>query len=63
MSDHYVRAFPGRTGQSHRQLRSGMPLAEVREMRGFDQILWLDGYEFNPQEIGTRCIWSLMMWY
>ncbi|HPE98446.1 MAG: branched-chain amino acid aminotransferase [Chitinophagales bacterium] len=63
MSDHYVRAFRGGTGHAKAIGNYGavmQPLAEVREM-GFDQILWLDGYEFNRlQEIGTMNVFVVI---
>lgn len=63
MSDKYVRAFRGGTGHVKAIGNYGavmQPLAEVRA-KGFDQILWLDGYEFNRlQEIGTMNVFLVI---
>lgn len=52
----YVRAFKGGTGYAKAAGNYGatmLPLRMARE-RGFDQVLWVDGVEFQAiQEIGT----------
>lgn len=56
ISDRYVRAFPGGTGEAKAAGNYAATLQPVQEARamGFDQILWTDGIEFKYlQEIGT----------
>lgn len=56
ISDKYVRAFPGGTGEAKAAGNYAATLQPVQEARklGFDQILWTDGIEFKYlQEIGT----------
>jgi branched-chain amino acid aminotransferase len=63
MSTEYVRAFRGGTGHVKAIGNYGavmQPLLKARE-EGYDQILWLDGYEFNRlQEIGTMNVFAVI---
>jgi len=56
VAEHYVRAFKGGTGFAKAAGNYGatmLPLRMARD-RGFDQVLWVDGVEFQAiQEIGT----------
>jgi branched-chain amino acid aminotransferase len=56
VAQHYDRAFKGGTGFAKTAGNYGatmLPLRMARE-RGFDQVLWVDGVEFQAiQEIGT----------
>ncbi len=56
VADTYVRAFPGGTGFAKAAGNYGatmLPLKEAQQA-GFDQILWLDGRDFDTiQEAGT----------
>lgn len=56
ISEKYVRAFPGGTGEAKAAGNYAATLQPVQEARaaGYDQILWTDGIEFKYlQEIGT----------
>jgi branched-chain amino acid aminotransferase len=56
ISDKYVRAFAGGTGEAKAAGNYAATLQPVQEARaaGYDQILWTDGIEFKYlQEIGT----------
>jgi branched-chain amino acid aminotransferase len=56
VADKYVRAFPGGTGFAKAAGNYGgvmLPLKEAQE-QGFDQVLWLDGQDFDTiEEAGT----------
>lgn len=56
VADKYVRAFPGGTGFAKAAGNYGatmLPLKEAQE-EGFDQVLWLDGRDFDTvEEAGT----------
>jgi branched-chain amino acid aminotransferase len=59
VADRYVRAFPGGVGYVKAAGNYGATLAPAAQAKaeGFDQILWLDGLEFNYlQECGTMNI-------
>lgn len=62
-SDHWVRAFKGGTGTAKAAGNYGasmLPMKEARE-RGYDQMLWLDGTNFNTvQEIGTMNVFFVI---
>ena len=63
MSDQYVRAFRGGTGHVKAIGNYGAVMQPLEEARaaGYDQILWLDGYEFNRlQEIGTMNVFVVI---
>ncbi len=56
ISDKFVRAFPGGTGEAKAAGNYAATLQPVMAARknGYDQILWTDGFEFKYlQEIGT----------
>jgi branched-chain amino acid aminotransferase len=59
----YVRAFPGGVGfaKAAGNYAATLKPAELAKKRGFDQILWLDGFEFNYlQECGTMNIFVVI---
>lgn len=63
MSDQYVRAFRGGTGHVKAMGNYGAVMEPLRQARleGYDQILWLDGYEFKRiQEIGTMNVFVVI---
>ncbi len=59
----YVRAFPGGIGYTKAAGNYGAsmyPMTEVRK-KGFDQILWMDGFEHKyVQEIGTMNVFFVI---
>jgi len=63
VQDKFVRAFPGGVGFTKAAGNYGMcmmPTQEVRKM-GFDQILWMDGFEHKyVQEIGTMNVFFVI---
>ncbi len=59
----YVRAFPGGVGfaKAAGNYAATLKPAEMAKKRGYDQILWLDGMEFNYlQECGTMNIFVVI---
>jgi branched-chain amino acid aminotransferase len=62
-SDYYVRAFKGGTGTAKAAGNYGasmLPMMEARQ-RGYDQMLWLDGANFDTvQEIGTMNVFFVV---
>ena len=63
ISDKYVRAFPGGTGEAKAAGNYAATLFVVKEARlnGFDQMLWMDGFEFKTvQEIGTMNVFFII---
>ncbi|MDX2001300.1 MAG: branched-chain amino acid aminotransferase [Chitinophagales bacterium] len=63
ISDQYVRAFPGGTGEAKaagNYAATLHPLAMARQ-KGFDQLLWTDGFSFQYfQEIGTMNVFFII---
>jgi branched-chain amino acid aminotransferase len=63
VADKYVRAIPGGVGEaktSGNYAASLLP-AKLATEQGFDQILWMDGYEFKyVQEAGTMNIFFVI---
>lgn len=63
VDDMYVRAFPGGIGYTKAAGNYGAsmyPMTEVRK-KGFDQILWMDGFEHKyVQEIGTMNVFFVI---
>lgn len=63
VDDTYVRAFPGGIGYTKAAGNYGAsmyPMTEVRK-KGFDQILWMDGFEHKyVQEIGTMNVFFVI---
>jgi branched-chain amino acid aminotransferase len=56
VADKYVRAFPGGTGAAKAAGNYGATMLPLKEAQkeGFDQVLWLDGRDFDTiQEAGT----------
>lgn len=63
VAEKYVRAFPGGVGfaKAAGNYAATLKPAEMAKTRGFDQILWLDGLEFNYiQECGTMNIFAVI---
>ncbi|MGH1339371.1 MAG: branched-chain amino acid aminotransferase [Aureispira sp.] len=59
----YVRAFPGGVGfaKAAGNYAATLKPAELAKKQGFDQILWLDGFEFKYlQECGTMNIFVVI---
>lgn len=59
----YVRAFPGGVGfaKAAGNYAATLKPAEIAKKEGFDQILWLDGFEFKYlQECGTMNIFVVI---
>lgn len=63
VDDTYVRAFPGGIGFTKAAGNYGSsmyPMTEVRK-KGYDQILWMDGFEHKyVQEIGTMNVFFVI---
>lgn len=62
-ADKYVRAFPGGTGYAKASGNYGasmLPLKEAIE-KGYDQVLWMDGFEFRyAEEIGSMNVFFIV---
>lgn len=62
-SEHYVRAVEGGVGEAKTagNYAAGMYPAQKAEERGYDQVLWLDGFEHTYiEEVGTMNIFFLI---
>ncbi len=63
VADKYVRAVPGGVGEAKaagNYAASLLPAKQAKE-QGYDQILWMDGYEFKYlQEVGTMNIFLVI---
>ncbi len=63
VAEKYVRAFPGGTGYAKAAGNYGGALHPLRKAQeeGYDQILWMDGFEFKyVQECGTMNIFFMI---
>lgn len=59
----YVRAIPGGTGEAKAagNYAGSLLPAKIAQSRGFDQVMWMDGYEFKyVQEVGTMNIFFVI---
>lgn len=59
----YVRAIPGGTGEAKAagNYAGALLPARIAQEKGFDQVLWLDGYAFNNlQEVGTMNVFVVI---
>ncbi len=59
----YVRAIPGGTGEAKAagNYAGALLPARLAQEKGFDQILWLDGYKFEHlQEVGTMNVFVVI---
>ncbi len=62
-ADKYVRAFPGGTGYAKASGNYGASMLPLKEAisKGYDQVLWMDGFEFRyVEEIGSMNVFFIV---
>ena len=62
-ADKYVRAFPGGTGYAKASGNYGASMLPLKEAisKGYDQVLWMDGFEFRyAEEIGSMNVFFIV---